>query len=103
MALEYKFVELSIVTDESIEEAVNAWVSRGWQLEGIRFVTTEASRNQPGGASLGQGWPRPRQLPAGYAAQLGFKGGSGSTSYLMVVYWDRAVLSNTAPPELPKV
>ena len=44
MALEYKFVELSIVTDETIEEAVNAWVARGWQLDGIRFVTTEASR-----------------------------------------------------------
>jgi len=40
----YKFVELSIVTDETIEEAVNAWVARGWLLEGIRFVTTEASR-----------------------------------------------------------
>ncbi len=44
MGVEYKFVELSIVTDETIEEAVNAWVGRGWQLEGIRFVTTEASR-----------------------------------------------------------
>jgi len=44
MAVEYKFVELSIVTDETIEEAVNAWVARGWLLEGIRFVTSEASR-----------------------------------------------------------
>ena len=44
MALEYKFVELSIVTDETIEEAVNAWVARGWLLDGIRFVTTDASR-----------------------------------------------------------
>jgi hypothetical protein len=44
MALEYKFVELSIVTDESIEEAVNTWVTRGWLFDGIRFVTTEASR-----------------------------------------------------------
>lgn len=44
MALEYKFVELTIVTDETIEEAVNAWVSRGWLFEGIRFVTNEASR-----------------------------------------------------------
>lgn len=44
MALEYKFVELSIVTDETIEEAVNAWVGRGWLLDGIRFVTSEASR-----------------------------------------------------------
>ncbi len=40
----YKFVELSIVTDESIEEAVNAWVSRGWELEGIRFAMSESSR-----------------------------------------------------------
>jgi hypothetical protein len=44
MALEYKFVELSIVTDETIEEAVNAWVQRGWVLDGIRFVANEASR-----------------------------------------------------------
>ena len=44
MALEYKFVELSIVTDETIEEAVNAWVARGWLLDGIRFVVNDASR-----------------------------------------------------------
>ena len=44
MALEYKFVELSIVTDETIEEAVNAWVQRGWVFDGIRFVANEASR-----------------------------------------------------------
>jgi hypothetical protein len=40
----YKFVELSIVTDETLEQAVNEWVAKGWKLEGIRFVTTEASR-----------------------------------------------------------
>ncbi len=44
MGLLYKFVELSIVTDETLEEAVNAWVGRGWHLDGIRFVTGEASR-----------------------------------------------------------
>ena len=44
MALEYKFVELSIVTDETIEEAVNAWVARGWLFDGIRFAMAEASR-----------------------------------------------------------
>jgi hypothetical protein len=44
VALRYKFVELSIVTDESIEHTVNEWVAQGWQLEGIRFVTTEHSR-----------------------------------------------------------
>lgn len=40
----YKFVELSIVTDETLEQTVNEWVAKGWQLDGIRFVTTEASR-----------------------------------------------------------
>ena len=40
----YKFVELSLVTDESIESAVNEWVGKGWQLEGIRFAMREASR-----------------------------------------------------------
>ena len=44
MALQYKFVELSTVTDEAIEECVNQWVASGWQLEGIRFVTTEHSK-----------------------------------------------------------
>lgn len=40
----YKFVELSVVTAESLEEAVNEWVGQGWQLEGIRFVTGDGSR-----------------------------------------------------------
>ena len=44
MALRYKFVELSIVTDQTIEDAVNEWVAQGWILEGIRFVTTEHSK-----------------------------------------------------------
>ena len=42
--LEYKFVELSIVTDETIEEVVNLWVGKGWTLDAIRFVTSDASR-----------------------------------------------------------
>ncbi len=44
MALQYKFVELSIVTDESLELCVNEWVPLGWTFEGIRFVMTEHSR-----------------------------------------------------------
>jgi hypothetical protein len=44
VALRYKFVELSVVTDETIEHAVNEWVGQGWQFEGIRFVTTEHSK-----------------------------------------------------------
>jgi len=44
VALQYKFVELSVVTDESLELCVNEWVAQGWTLEGIRFVMTEHSR-----------------------------------------------------------
>ena len=44
MPPQYKFVELSVVTDESIEICVNEWVGRGWQLDGIRFVTTDHSK-----------------------------------------------------------
>jgi hypothetical protein len=47
MTIVYKFVELSVVTDETIEEAVNTWVKDGWQWDGIRFVVTEGSR-RPG-------------------------------------------------------
>ena len=41
MALRYKFVELSVVTDETLEQVVNDWVGQGWELDGIRFVVTE--------------------------------------------------------------
>lgn len=44
MALQYKFVEVSVVTDESLELCVNEWVPLGWSLEGIRFVMSEHSR-----------------------------------------------------------
>ena len=42
--LRYKFVELSLVTDESLERAVNEWVAQGWALDRIHFVTSDASR-----------------------------------------------------------
>ena len=44
MGLTYKFVELSTVTDETIEETVNEWVGQGWHFDGIRFVVSDASR-----------------------------------------------------------
>jgi len=44
VTLRYKFIELSIVTDEAIEVVVNEWVGQGWELEAIRFVTTEHSK-----------------------------------------------------------
>jgi hypothetical protein len=42
--LRYKFVEVGIVTDETLEACVNDWVAEGWTLEGIRFVMTEHSK-----------------------------------------------------------
>ena len=65
--LEYKFIELSVVTDETIEEAVNAWVARGWQLDAIRFVTTEASR-RPAMAFVSFTREAPDHEPAGAGA-----------------------------------
>lgn len=43
MALRYKFIELSIVTDETLEASVNDWIARGWELDEIRFVTSDRS------------------------------------------------------------
>lgn len=40
----YKFVEVSPVTDDSLEHVVNEWVGQGWALDGIRFITTESSK-----------------------------------------------------------
>ena len=40
----YKVVELPVVTDESIEEALNEWSVQGWQFESIQFVVREASK-----------------------------------------------------------
>ena len=40
----FKFVEISLVTDEAIEEVTNEWVRKGWTLEGIRFAMRDSSR-----------------------------------------------------------
>ena len=42
--LEYKFVETSVVTDESLETIVNQWVGQGFQLDGIHFVVAASSK-----------------------------------------------------------
>ena len=44
MPPQYKFVEVSPVTAETLEAAVNEWVGQGWQLDGVRFVVTEHSK-----------------------------------------------------------
>jgi hypothetical protein len=42
--LTYKVIELSTVTDEEIEEAINKTVAEGWNLDGIHFAMREASK-----------------------------------------------------------
>ncbi len=40
----YKVAELSIVTEETIENALNRHVADGWTLETIQFVMGPASK-----------------------------------------------------------
>ncbi|HEY4706060.1 MAG TPA: DUF4177 domain-containing protein [Thermodesulfobacteriota bacterium] len=42
--LKYKVVELSTVTDETIERELNKAVPEGWQLENIHFAMRDASK-----------------------------------------------------------
>ena len=42
--IKYKVIELSVVTDESIEEALNHWTANGWHFDTIQFVVREASK-----------------------------------------------------------
>jgi hypothetical protein len=40
----YKVVELSLVTDEEIEKALNKWAGEGWIFDGIHFVVRDSSK-----------------------------------------------------------
>jgi len=42
--LNYKFVELSIVTDDTIETAVNECVREGWFFDGMHFAMSTSSK-----------------------------------------------------------
>ena len=42
--IEYKVTELSVVTDESIEEVLNSWTAKGWHFDSLQFVVREASK-----------------------------------------------------------
>lgn len=44
MQTTYKVVELSTVTDESLESTLNEWTGQGWTLEGIHFAMRESSK-----------------------------------------------------------
>ena len=41
---EYKVIETSTVTDDSLEDILNEWTTLGWTLDGIQFAMREASK-----------------------------------------------------------
>jgi hypothetical protein len=43
VSTEYKVVELTTVTDESIESMLNEWTGEGWTFDGIQFAMRESS------------------------------------------------------------
>lgn len=44
MVFRYKVVETQTVTDDVLEDLINHWVTKGWQLDGIRFAMSDASK-----------------------------------------------------------
>jgi hypothetical protein len=42
--LTYKVVELSIVTEETIQETLNQWTAQGWHYDGMQFAMRDSSR-----------------------------------------------------------
>lgn len=44
MAREYRYVELSEVTDEQMTKVVNTYVHQGWQYDGVQFAMHEHSK-----------------------------------------------------------
>ena len=42
--LQYKVVELSSVSEESLEEALNEWTPKGWQFDTMQFAMRESSK-----------------------------------------------------------
>ena len=41
---EYKVVEISVVTDEQIEESLNHWTREGWTFDSMQFAMRDSSR-----------------------------------------------------------
>jgi hypothetical protein len=42
--VQYKVVETSQVTEESLEEILNEWTAEGWRYDGMQFVVKESAR-----------------------------------------------------------
>ena len=44
MALQYKVVETSDVTDEVLEGILNEWTGRGWTFDTMQFAMRDSSK-----------------------------------------------------------
>ncbi|MDH3521617.1 MAG: DUF4177 domain-containing protein [Myxococcales bacterium] len=44
MALRYKVVETSSVTEEDLERILNEWTAKGWKLDAMQFAMRDASK-----------------------------------------------------------
>lgn len=44
MALLYKVVETSDVSDESLEKILNEWTAKGWRFDMMQFAMRDASK-----------------------------------------------------------
>lgn len=42
--MQYKVVETSEVTEDSLEEILNQWTAEGWRYDGMQFVVKESAR-----------------------------------------------------------
>ena len=42
--LQYKVVELSHVSEDTIEEALNEWTRKGWKFDAVQFAMRDASK-----------------------------------------------------------
>ncbi|MBT1073149.1 DUF4177 domain-containing protein [Pelotalea chapellei] len=42
--LTYKVLELSTVTEESIQQTLNEWTSKGWHFDSMQFAMRDSSR-----------------------------------------------------------
>ena len=44
MALSYKVVETSSVTDQELEKILNEWTAKGWTLDSMQFAMRDSSK-----------------------------------------------------------
>lgn len=44
MSLRYKVVEIGMVTDDAIENALNEWTAQGWQFDSMQFAMRDSSK-----------------------------------------------------------